>query len=163
MNNANVHRACIHALYFAVFFVAHKTSDLNGIRSSGIAPRRREYKWRAPGVKNPSKNVARRVKDICFAVERLGRALRAREPPTLLISFYFSREHLQIRNESEEVRVHRGEIVAYLIEKLFSLQNAADQRTAWETTRGKIVKGNGSTEIKRARKCFIACPTHLPR
>lgn len=77
----------------------------------GIAPCRREYKWRAPGVKNPSKNVARRVKDICFAVERLGRALCAREPPTLLISFYFFffREHLQIRNESEEVRIHRGD------------------------------------------------------
>jgi len=98
MNNANVHRAWIRALYFAVFFEAHKTSDLNGIRSSGIAPRRREYKWRAPGVKNPSKNVARRVKDIYFAVERLGRALCAREPPTLLISFYFFyfffREHV---------------------------------------------------------------------
>jgi len=74
-----------------LFFRAHKASDLNGIRSPGIAPRRLEYKWRAPGVKNPSKNVARRVKDICFAVGRLGRAPFAREPPTSLISFYFSR------------------------------------------------------------------------
>lgn len=77
---------------FAAFFEAYKTSDLNGIRSSGIAPRRREYKWRAPGVKNPSKNVARRVKDICFAVERLGRALYTRENLLLLSSrFIFAR------------------------------------------------------------------------
>lgn len=108
---------------FAAFFEVHKTSDLNGIRSSGIAPRRRDYKWRAPGVKNPSKNVARRVKDICFAVERLGRALYTRGNLLLLSSHSIFRERLQIRNESEEeVRVHRREIVAYLIEKLFSLR-----------------------------------------
>lgn len=105
MNNANVHRA----LYFAGFFETHKTSDLNGIRSAGIAPRRREYKWRAPGVKNPSKNVARRVKDICFAVERLGRALVCAREGTSYSShlILFFRERLQIRNESEVV--HRGE------------------------------------------------------
>jgi len=93
---------------FATFFEAHKTSDLNGIRSSGIAPRRREYKWRAPGVKNPSKNVARRVKDICFAVERLGRALYTRRDLLFLSSSFIFRERLQIRNESEEeIRAHR--------------------------------------------------------
>lgn len=150
---------------FTAFFEAHKTSDLNGIRSSGIAPRRREYKWRAPGVKNPSKNVARRVKDICFAVERLGRALYMRGRTSYsahLVLFFAS---LQIRNESEEeARVHCREIVAYLIEKLFSLRrDRLGNERYGKTTRGKIVKGNGSREIKRAGKCFIACPTHLPR
>lgn len=136
MNNANVHRAWIRALYFAVFFEAHKTSDLNGIRSSGIAPRRREYKWRAPGVKNPSKNVARRVKDIYFAVERLGRALCARG--NLLLSssrfiyfFFFANMYKSGTNrrrfEYIAEREREREIVAYLIEKLFSLQNAPDQ------------------------------------
>lgn len=95
----------------------------------GIAPCRREYKWRAPGVKNPSKNVARRVKDICFAVERLGRALCAREPPTLLISFYFYFFFASIYKSGTNRRrfEYIAEIVAYLIEKLFSLQNTADR------------------------------------
>lgn len=75
-------------------------------------------------MKNPSKNVARRVKDICFAVERLGRALYTRGNLLLHSSRFLFRERLQIRNESEEARVHRREIAAYLIEKLFSLRRS---------------------------------------
>ena len=149
---------------FAAFFEVHKTSDLNGIRSSGIAPRRREYKWRAPGVKNPSKNVARRVKDICFAVERLGRALytRGRTSYSFHLVLFFASVYKSGTNRRRRSAYIAREIVAYLIEKLFSLQRGRlrNERHG-KTTRGKIVKG--SREIKRAGKCFIACPTHLPR
>jgi len=150
---------------FAAFFEVHKTSDLNGIRSSGIAPRRRDYKWRAPGVKNPSKNVARRVKDICFAVERLrSRPVYAREPPTSPISFYFSRASTNPeRIGGGGPRTSQTDRSLSNRETFLFAARSARERMARGTTRGKIVKGNGSREIKRAGKCFIACPTHLPR
>lgn len=97
-------------------------------RDGRIAPRRREYKWRAPAVKNPSKNVARRVKGHLLRGRTPSVAPRAKVPPTLFLSLSFYRpsrfifrERLQIRNESEEVRYIAERIVAYLIEKLFSL------------------------------------------
>lgn len=135
-------------------------SDRGGY--SAASPR--EYKWRAPGVKNPSKNVARRVRDICFAAERClrSRPVRANQanPPYsyshlsffLFCCFFFL---ASTNPERIEEVVHRRREISqlYLIEKLFSLQRAhahththtrgrSEERAARRenTTRAKIVK-----------------------
>lgn len=168
MNNANVLAAPgfarARALYFAAFLGSHKTSDLNGIRSPAVAPRRQEYKWRAPGVKNPSKNVARRVKDICFAVERLGRALPRGNhlllslyPSFSLVPFYFfASVYKSGTNRRRSGTSQRDRSLSNRETFLF-----ADRPPRAGNDAGEIVKGNESSGIKRAGK-MLYCSANSP-